>query len=71
MPDSKDKTEEEEIDIESMPDFRDFRWVYCRGCGTEMRHTPLVICSECLGDEVDRFYKAAVDEEDDELVEGE
>ena len=42
-------------------DAKDFRFVFCRGCGSEMRAGPLVICSDCVGDKVENFYKAATD----------
>lgn len=39
---------------------KDFRFVFCRACGSEMRAGQSVICSDCLGDEIDKFYKAAM-----------
>lgn len=45
---------------------KNYKFVFCRSCGNEMLYSPLIICSDCLGDEVDRFYKAATQEEDNE-----
>lgn len=66
MPYKNKDAEEEEIDWNSAieVDERDFRYVFCRACGGEMRHSPMIICSDCLGDEVDRFYKVAIDDEE-------
>ena len=76
MPYKNKDAEEEEVDWNSSIEIdemveRDFRYVFCRACGGEMRHSPMIICSDCLGDEVDRFYKVAIedDEEGDEYDE--
>ena len=64
--DKKEPKEPQEIKeaLEYLIDRRDFRYVFCMACGSEMRHSPLIICSDCLGEEVDRFVKVAT--EDDE-----
>jgi GNAT superfamily N-acetyltransferase len=64
---SKDK-EDEDFFIRD----KNYKFVFCRSCGNEMLYSPLIICSDCLGDEVDRFHKAATqeDEYDDDIVDG-
>jgi hypothetical protein len=53
-------TTEESTNSEFTLEAKDFRFVFCRACGSEMRAGQSVICSDCLDDEVDRFYKAAM-----------
>ncbi len=54
----KDKEDEDLYFIRD----KNYKFVFCRSCGNEMLYSPLIICSDCLGDEVDRFYKAATEE---------
>lgn len=66
MPDKNKK--EELLNLDLTLNKNDFKYVFCRACGGEMRHSPLIICSDCLGDEIDKFYKVATykDDESDE-----
>jgi GNAT superfamily N-acetyltransferase len=57
---SKDKQDE---DLCFTKD-KNYKFVFCRSCGNEMSYSPLIICSDCLGDEVDRFHKAATQEDE-------
>jgi GNAT superfamily N-acetyltransferase len=45
---------------------KNYKFVFCRSCGNEMLYSSLIICSDCLGDEVNLFHKAATKEEDNE-----
>lgn len=50
-----------EVENNFFLDAKDFRFVFCRGCGSEMRSGIHIICSDCIGDKVEDFYKAATD----------
>ena len=50
---NKRKEEDENEEMAHLAD----KYSFCRVCGEEMFHTPLVICADCLGEECDKFVE--------------